>query len=427
MATESSLTTGSNTDLEGMRDIQATIHFPECKDFAKNLRAIFDDSFDRDPLCDCTVLVTGFPPESFIRDDDDVDVEDEELLIPRRSRVIYFEESQTLVVTMAGGPHEVSGMHFEQEFCQKLGNMGCLDEITSYGSKTVRLGNVEKERPADIVRTAGSNTELEGLSDIQATIHFPECKGFAKKLRAIFDNTYDSDPLRDCTVLVTGFPPESFIRDDDDVDVEDEELIPRQSRVTYLEESQILVVTMPGGPHEVTSGLFGQELTIKLGNMGCLDEIIPHESEKVSLGSVQKEADKSWGPEDSRHITCVLETAVSESRRALHSDVTAWLESPKSHVAQVITIKLSRTRAEIHFCLWKRDQAQKASVDHELLVILEDGRPIAQGTQKTLTISFEELFERRPRAGTKECDIVLSERELGGIARKVWKEMGFQV
>src|SRR3981189_895400 len=133
--------------------------------------------------------------------------------------------------------------------------------------------------------TTGSNTDLEGLSDIQATIHFPECKGFAKKLHAIFDNTYDSDPLCDCTVLVTGFLPESFIRDDDDVDVEDEELIPRQSRVTYLEESQILVVTMPGGPHEVTSGLFGQELTIKLGNMGCLDEIIPHESEKVSLGT----------------------------------------------------------------------------------------------------------------------------------------------
>jgi hypothetical protein len=43
------------------------------------------------------------------------------------------------------------------------------------------------------------------------------------------------------------------------------------------------------------------------------------------------------------------------------------------------------------------------------------------------TISFEDLFERRPQAGTKECDIVLSERELGGIARKVWKEMGFQV
>jgi hypothetical protein len=271
--------------------------------------------------------------------------------------------------------------------------------------------------------TRGPNTDLKGMRDIQATIHFPDCKDFAKNLRAISDNAFDHDPLCDCTVLVTGFPPKSF-RDDDD-DVEDEELlIPRRSRVTYFEESQILIVTMSGRAHEVTNELFGLEFSRKLDKMGCHAEIRLHGAEKVNLGDVEKAPDKSWGPKKNGYITCVLETGVSESRLALHRDATTWLGSPQSHVAQVITIKLSRTRPEMHFCLWKKNQAREASVDHELLVILADGLPITQGT---LTISFEELFERRPRAGTAECDIVFSERDLGGIAREVWEEMGFQV
>jgi hypothetical protein len=55
-------------------------------------------------------------------------------------------------------------------------------------------------------------------------------------------------------------------------------------------------------------------------------------------------------------------------------------------------------------------------------VILSDERPTADGT---ICLSFEEVFERKPQQGTAEKDIIFSTRELGGIARFVWEDMGF--
>jgi hypothetical protein len=63
----------------------------------------------------------------------------------------------------------------------------------------------------------------------------------------------------------------------------------------------------------------------------------------------------------------------------------------------------------------------RASVDQEVCVTLEDGRPTASGT---FTLSFEGLFERTSVRGTAECDIVFSARDLSSIARPVWKKMG---
>jgi hypothetical protein len=69
----------------------------------------------------------------------------------------------------------------------------------------------------------------------------------------------------------------------------------------------------------------------------------------------------------------------------------------------------------------RADHPPRASVDQEVCVTLEDGRPTALGT---LTLSFEGLFERTPVRGTAECDIVFSARDLSSIARLVWKKMG---
>lgn len=54
--------------------------------------------------------------------------------------------------------------------------------------------------------------------------------------------------------------------------------------------------------------------------------------------------------------------------------------------------------------------------------VLEGGRSAAEGSFR---ISFEKLFDRRPRPGTAEKDIVLSTRDIGGVALVVWLEMGF--
>jgi hypothetical protein len=42
----------------------------------------------------------------------------------------------------------------------------------------------------------------------------------------------------------------------------------------------------------------------------------------------------------------------------------------------------------------------------------------------TITISFEEALERKPHRGTGEKDFVFSARELGGIARLIFEDLG---
>ena len=271
--------------------------------------------------------------------------------------------------------------------------------------------------------------DLEGLSDVEATIYFTDPDDLTKTLRTFFDNARDRDSLGDHTVLITGFPIESFIIDDDDK----ESPIPRTRKALYFEDSKTLVLTMPGLPHEIASRRFGDLMSFKLKDINCWEEVISTGGGTREMVNIKKEPDESWGPLGTGYTTCVLESAVSESSRALGRDAKIWLEHDESHVTQVITAKIYRTRPEIVFTVWKKAPQQRdtraqypprAVVDQEIHVRLEEERPIAEGR---ICLSFEKLLERRPRSGTREADIVFSARELSGIARVVWIEMGFMV
>ncbi|RDL37235.1 uncharacterized protein BP5553_04668 [Venustampulla echinocandica] len=257
--------------------------------------------------------------------------------------------------------------------------------------------------------------------DVEATIQFTDPNDLAKTLRIFFNNATDRDSLSDHTVLITGFPIESFTIDDDEPSP-----IPQTRKALYLEDSSILVLTMPGRPHEAVARLFSGQLDIKLANMNCQDDIIPGGGVTTSIGQIQKEPDSSWGPLGADYLTCVLESGVSESRRALARDAKIWLEHYDSHTTQVVTVWICRRRPDIVFTVWKRaqDHPPRAVVDQEVHIKLEEGRPMADGQ---LRLSFEKFFERRPRPGTAEGDFVFSARELGRVARMVWIQMGFTV
>ncbi|OBT65227.1 hypothetical protein VE03_04701 [Pseudogymnoascus sp. 23342-1-I1] len=269
--------------------------------------------------------------------------------------------------------------------------------------------------------------EIEGLSDVEATIDFTNPKDFTTTFQALFYNAYSRDPTADYTVLVRGFPNKYFEANDDDQSV-----IPRSSSALYFRESQILLLTMRGGPHEAAAKRFSELLIMKIGRIGCFDEIHSSGEETASIGSIRKEPDASWGPSPT-YVTCVVESGVSESGRRLRCDAKIWLEHEESKVSQVITINVNRRRPEIIFSVWKRRREQqdlresypvRAVVDQEVRITLQAGRPVADGM---LRLSFEEIFERKPQPGTGEGDFSFSACDLGGIARKVWSKMGFDI
>jgi hypothetical protein len=281
----------------------------------------------------------------------------------------------------------------------------------------------------------GSGVDPEWLSDVEAEFHFTDRDNLARTLRAFFYNALDRDPLCDHTALVTGFPIESFDIDEDDYDaVDDESAILRHRKALYLTDSKTLILTMPSRPHEEASRRVDILLASKLKNMNCEDELSPTGGWTITVGNVSKEPDASWAPREESYPTLVVESAVSKSSRAVGWDARIWLEHDDSHVTQVVAIKIYRPRPEIVFTVWKKAPEEtralraqhppRAVADQDIHVTLEEGRPMADGN---LCLSFEKIFERRPRPGTPEGDLVFSARELGGIARGVWRGMGFAV
>ena len=135
------------------------------------------------------------------------------------------------------------------------------------------------------------DVDLEGLSDVEATLDFTDPDDLNKTLHTFFNNAWDRDSVGDHTVLITGFPIESFIIDHDEPSP-----IPRCRKALYLVDSKILVLTMPGRPHEEAALLFSRQLDLKLSNMSCLEDMIPAGRTTTSIDSIKKEPDASWGP-----------------------------------------------------------------------------------------------------------------------------------
>lgn len=104
-------------------------------------------------------------------------------------------------------------------------------------------------------RLVGSNVDLEGLSDVEATINFTNPNDLARTLRDFRHNTRRNDNY-DYTVLITGFPIEVLAIDEDNATSP----LPKSRKLLYFKDLEILILTMPGLPHEVASAHFDRQL-----------------------------------------------------------------------------------------------------------------------------------------------------------------------
>jgi hypothetical protein len=268
---------------------------------------------------------------------------------------------------------------------------------------------------------------LQELWDIEGTIHFTGQESLRHAIRDFFSDAWDRDSLSDHTLLIMGFPAELLTHDDDE---DSEPLLPPHGKILYLKDLQALFITMGGISHGQVSRLFGRLVEQKLKDMNCDYEFRPWGDARMDLGIAAKEPDESWHRVGTNYITLAVETAVTQSAPKSALDAKLWLESEESHVSQVVVIRVSPTRADIKFSVWKliapvretRANALKAREIQRVEVTLAQGRPMADGT---IALSFKELFEREPRPGTAERDLVFSARELGGIARIVWEDRGW--
>lgn len=268
---------------------------------------------------------------------------------------------------------------------------------------------------------ADSVSDLESLYNVDATFEYTSRRDLVRALRAFCDHTFfDSTSLMlDHAVLVTRFPAQMFGLEPEDVD----NPVPQKGKNLYFADSQILIFTMPGLPHELLADDISRIWWEKVSRMNCVEELFGIGGATARLQNLVKEPDRSWGPAAVHYPTCVLEVGLSESLRQLDLDAKHWIENELSHVTQVVTVKIYPRRYEIIFAIWRRTASRRAEKDDEIYVELHEGRPIVRNNRH-LHLSFEQIFERPPTSGTAESDIIFTARELGSMARRVWLEMG---
>jgi hypothetical protein len=275
----------------------------------------------------------------------------------------------------------------------------------------------------------GSNLDFyKELYNVEGTIHYTDTKGFKRALNNSSKTLRERDSLGDHTILILGFPNDR-LNDDNDPEYY-YTTFPRPCKILLLHDIHALFLTMAGSSHDGAAVLFHNLLYDKVKGMNCHEEHFPIGTTLQKLAGVWKQPDASYQLRREKHITFVVEVGVSESNRALANNAKIWLEHHESHVTQVLGIAVSHKRKTVSFILWKAAPQEKetraqhplrATIDHTVEVTLEEGRLMANGR---ITLSFEELFERQPRQGTAENNIIFSRRELGGLARGVWELMG---
>lgn len=275
----------------------------------------------------------------------------------------------------------------------------------------------------------GSNLEFyKELYNVEATIHYKNTIEFKCAMDNTFENMWERDSLGDHTILILGFPKDIF-DDDNDPDYHYNPFL-RPGKVLFLHDINAIFFTMSGTLHEIGAEQFDGFLRDKLKQMDCCGELYTTGRALRELKGVSKAPDKSYELKRNNHVTFVVEIGVSESNRALTNDAKIWLEHHESHVTQILGIAVSRKREVVSFILWNtapQDRETRANhplrvaIDQRVEVTFDEGQPIANGR---IILSFEKFFERKPRQGTADNNIVFSKRELGAIARELWEKLG---
>jgi hypothetical protein len=191
----------------------------------------------------------------------------------------------------------------------------------------------------------------------------------------------------------------------------------------YLTDFQTLRVKLPTNQHCSIAGHFGIKIYQKAEEMGLGYAISIRKGATAHMGGVRKRPDGCWGPKNKPYVTLTLEVGTSEMEQSIALDAHRWMESPDSHVHQVVTIKTRSDRPMLMFQRWERGSRRsgRVTVTQETAIWLEDGQPRTCGR---LTIRFSQLFERDAVQGRSERDMGFDAEDLFYIARDGWRLLG---
>jgi hypothetical protein len=248
------------------------------------------------------------------------------------------------------------------------------------------------------------------------------------------DTLFPPHPLlEDFIVVIKNFPLTKF-------DELEERLL---GRIEYSTTLEIIIITMPGQPHEEAVFGFAGLLAVLAHDMRVNRKIAKMGSTRIDLPDRKKQADCSWAPafQGRQFPTVALEAGYSETAAKLKSDMERWIQDSRGQVKMGITIDIKRGSDNIEIKSWVPAPLQpplKVSITASQRQVVDrrvKQRPTLQVTQTILIkrvangnhhveggnfiIPFETLMLAEPGEG--EGDFVFTtEVLLDELAELVW-------
>ncbi|CAK7232859.1 hypothetical protein SCUCBS95973_008400 [Sporothrix curviconia] len=269
---------------------------------------------------------------------------------------------------------------------------------------------------------------------------------------AVFDRLYHPG-FTDDALVVGHVSPDDFQALEAERDARG-----RKCRFFFLREAEMVIVTIPTGPHEQLHISFTINLNRAMSRMGVENEWewMAAEMYSASSGSAG-EGDASGGPASVRTVidwpTLVIESGYTQTIQSLRAKARWWFAASGHRIKVVLLVKMHLSQSSVQVEKWtepaptgrpgatttrrsvQTGQAAWQPVRRQVLEVLWTGATPIRAVPREdranpalyrvnggpLTLGFAELFLRAPVGG--EHDFVLTDLELQHIAARAWKRL----
>ncbi|KAJ5151442.1 uncharacterized protein N7482_010694 [Penicillium canariense] len=240
--------------------------------------------------------------------------------------------------------------------------------------------------------------------------------------------------VEDRFIVLKNFPPETLAEHEEDL----------PGRCDYSPSLQILIITMPGLPHEEAADSFQIIIATLAKEMKVYRRLANWGATRVDTPDRSKQADRSWGPRGQMRDfpTVTLETGFSETTSKLEKDIAWWINGSQGDVRMGVTVDIKRASGSIEIRSWtpvftplpshvQITASGRRVVDRDISnpppprvaqrIFIKRGRDGSRPTIEggDLTIPFDALLLDKP--GEDEHDFVLTaDMLLHDLAERVW-------
>ncbi|KAJ5086745.1 hypothetical protein NUU61_008052 [Penicillium alfredii] len=177
-----------------------------------------------------------------------------------------------------------------------------------------------------VVSEEGANPFLEHLP--------PDTPVYRYDRQCVIESLLPPYSVKDRFVVIKDFPPKKIDKDED---------LPRYC--DYSRPHQILIIKMPGQPHEEAAASFEKMITIIANDMQVIRRIAFCGATRVSTPDRDKQADRSWKPrrQARKFPTVALEVGFAETTAKLEQDIAWWINESRGEVGMGITVDIKRS------------------------------------------------------------------------------------